>query len=349
MKIKEFQNYLKNKRIDYCLLLNSEKSMDHNFTYFTQIPESINIYALLIIPKTKEPFLLVSRLEYSIAKKYSRIKRIYKINKEPLKQLKSLIKAKYIGINKNNISLNQYRLLKKELKAKFIDISKFLLKLRSIKTKDEINLLKKSCSYASIIMKKTISYCNKNKTELQIKEFIENEIKKLNLEPAFPPIVASGSNSSKPHHLSENKRLKGFIVIDLGVKYKNYCSDITRTIYIGKPNKKEIMIYNEVLKVNEDSISSKINSCSLLYKKARKKLGEYFIHGLGHGIGIEIHELPNLKETSRDKLKENMIYTIEPGYYKGKIGIRIEDSVLFTKNKIEILTKVKKELITYKP
>ncbi|MBS3133826.1 aminopeptidase P family protein [Candidatus Woesearchaeota archaeon] len=345
MRIKEFQSYLKNKKIDYCLLLNSEKSIDHNFTYFTQIPESMAVYSLLIIPGTKKPFLQVSNLEYSIAKKYSRIKRIFKINKEPLKQLKSLVKGKKIAINKNNITLNQYRLLKKELKAKFVDISRSLLKLRSVKTEEEIKLLKKSCSFSSLIMKKTINYCNKNKTELQVKKFIEDEIKKLNLEPSFPPIVASGINSSNPHHLSTNKKLNGFTVIDLGVKYKNYCSDITRTIYIGKSDKKEIEIYNKVLDVNKESIKSKTISCSKLFINAKNKLGKYFIHGLGHGIGIEIHEFPNLKELSRDKLKENTVYTIEPGYYKGRIGVRIEDSVYVLKSKKEILTKVNKNLV----
>ena len=347
MKIKELQVYLRNKKIDYCLLLNSEKSPDHNFTYFTQIPESMAVYSLLIIPKTKKPFLLVSRLEYSIAEKYSRIKKLYKIEKEPLKQVKSIIKGKRIALNKNNITLNQHKLLKKELKAKFIDISQFLLKLRSTKTKDEINLLKKSCSYASSIIKKTINYCNKNKTESQVKNFIEDEIKKLSLEQAFPPIVASGINSFNPHHLSGNKKLKRFTVIDLGVKYKNYCSDITRTIYIGKPNKEEIETYNKVLSVNKDSISSKTKSCSKLTINAKNELGKYFIHGLGHGIGIEIHELPNIKETSKDKLKENMVCTIEPGFYKQnkKIGLRIEDSVLIVKNHKRILTKVRKDLI----
>ena len=81
MKIKELQDYLNKKRTDYCLLLNSEKSIDHNFTYLTQISESMAVYSLLIIPKTKQPFLLVSKLEYSIAKKYSKIKKIYAINK----------------------------------------------------------------------------------------------------------------------------------------------------------------------------------------------------------------------------------------------------------------------------
>ena len=248
MKIKELQNYLKKNKIDYCLLLNSEKSTDHNFTYFTQIPESMAVYSLLIIPKTKKPFLLVSRLELSIAKKYSRIEKIYKIEKEPLKQLKSIIKGKRIAVNKNNVSLNQYKSIKKELKAKFIDISQFLLKLRSTKTKEEIKLLKKSCSYASLIMERTINYCNGKKTELQVKNFIEDEIKRSNLEQAFPPIVASGINSSNPHHLSANKKLKGFTVIDLGVKYKNYCSDITRTIYMGKANKKKLKFIIRSLK-----------------------------------------------------------------------------------------------------
>jgi len=140
-------------------------------------------------------------------------------------------------------------------------------------------------------------------------------------------------------------------VIDFGVKYKGYCSDITRTIYLGRPKKAEKKIYNLVLSSQLKAIE-KIKEnilCSEADKQARKVLGKYkkiFIHGLGHGIGIEPHELPNLSTKSTDKFKQKMVFTIEPGIYSShKFGIRIEDDILLDKN-IKILTKTNKNLIT---
>ena len=99
------------------------------------------------------------------------------------------------------------------------------------------------------------------------------------------------------------------------MKYKNYCSDITRTIYIGNPSKKEIEDYNKVLKIQEESIKTKETKTSKLFLKAKKVLGKDFVHSLGHGIGIDIHEKPNLNEKSKEKLTNKMIYTVEPGIY----------------------------------
>jgi Xaa-Pro aminopeptidase len=177
-----------------------------------------------------------------------------------------------------------------------------------------------------------------------VKNFLENETRKKGYELAFNPIVASGKNSSLPHYNAENIKLrKGFCVIDFGVKYKSYCSDITRTFYIGKPTKKEIEEYEKVLFVQEKCIKmikqgTKAEKPYLFAKKELKNM----IHGLGHGVGVEIHESPNLLEGSKDILLKNMVFTIEPGNYN-KYGIRIEDTVLL-KSKAEILTRIDKKL-----
>src|SRR3989344_672353 len=321
MKLKEFQNYLKEKNIDLALFFNNEKIKDSNFCYFTQIHSSADVNGILVIPSSKSPYLLVSILELNIAKKFSIIKDV--------KELKSLneIKGKVIGLNYDCITLTRLKNIKKEIKSKFIDIGEKVSELRSLKTEEEIKLLKESCLISSSIMKKAIDFCNPSKTEVEVKDFIENEIKKLNLESSFTPIVASSDNSANPHHISENKNLKGFTTIDLGVKYKNYCSDITRTIYIGNPSKKEIEDYNKVLKIQEESIKTRETKTSKLFLKAKKVLGKDFVHSLGHGIGIDIHEKPNLNEKSKEKLTSNMAYTVEPGIYN-KYGIRIEDVIL---------------------
>jgi len=139
-------------------------------------------------------------------------------------------------------------------------------------------------------------------------------------------------------------------VIDFGIKYKVYCTDCTRTIYLGKINNKEKYIYNFLLNIQKNIIEN-INigdNCGKIYESCVKDLGKYskyFIHGLGHGVGVEIHELPNLTLNSKDKIMENMVFTLEPGIYiPKKFGIRIEDTVLMNKNKIEVLTKVDKDI-----
>jgi len=199
--------------------------------------------------------------------------------------------------------------------------------------------------------KKAIKNFKTFKTESEAAAFLEYETKKQGLELSFNPIVASGVNGSIPHYEPANIKIKkGFCVIDFGVKYKGYCSDITRTIYIGTPSKKEKDTYNSLLKIQKDTINKvKPNKkCSELYDFVNTSLGKdkkYFTHGLGHGVGVEIHELPNLTLNSKDRIKNNMVFTIEPGvYFPRRFGIRIEDTLLF-KNKPILLTKTTKDLL----
>ena len=138
--------------------------------------------------------------------------------------------------------------------------------------------------------------------------------------------------------------------MDFGVKYNGYCSDITRTIYFGNPTKKEKVIYNMLLAIQKNTINEikENKKCSGLYDFVNNQLGKYksnFTHGLGHGVGVEIHELPNLTLNSKDTVKNSMVFTIEPGiYFPKRFGIRIEDTVLFNK-KTHVLTRTSKDLL----
>src|SRR3989344_4225779 len=142
------------------------------------------------------------------------------------------------------------------------------------------------------------------------------------------------------HYKAKNSKIKkGFLVIDFGVKYKGYYSDETRTIYMGKPTKKEIKDYNKLLKIQKKIISlvKPGNYYCDLDIKARLLLGKdkiYFNHSLGHGIGKKTHQSPKIGPTSKDKIKINDIVTIEPGIYKKDYGIRIEDTILIRKKPV---------------
>lgn len=350
IRIKDFQKILLKKNIDYAIFLNSdENKRDKAIFYFSGVdPE----FACLIIPKKGEPSLIVASLDLELSKKESRIKDIVLLDKNFLTQLKKILKnAKTIGVNFKIFTLNEERLIKKYLKnMKLTDISREIIELRIQKTDEEIKKIKKACKITDDIFSKIIKNFN-FKSEKEIEEFIEKETRKKGCRSAFSPDIAAGVNSSMPHYKDNDKKLqKGFLIIDFGVNYKGYNSDMTRTIYIGTPEKCEEKEYYKVLKAQTDAIKQlkAFSDFRKIDKKARKVLGKPFIHSIGHGLGIDIHE-----KLSADKkkiiLKENSVLTIEPGvYYPKKFGIRIEDDILVTKKGYEILTKSRKELIVIK-
>ena len=354
MRIKDLQDILEKKNLDFAFFHNLDSmKTSPNIAYFS----SYNGLGALVIPKRKSPFLLAPKMECEKAKE-SMVKKVYAIDKKrffdsvKIVLKRNGIKGKKIAIDGANFNLNFYKNFKKELKGiKTKDISLDCLILRQVKTEKELQTIKKGFNYADKILKNAINNFMDFKTESDASSFLEYETKKLGLDVSFQPIVASGSNASMPHHEPKNVKLKnGFCVIDFGIKYKGYCTDCTRTIYIGKPSNKEKDIYNFLLNVQKNIISNiKINdNCGKIYENCVKSLGKYskyFIHGLGHGVGVEIHELPNLTLSSKDKIIENMVFTVEPGVYiQKKLGIRIEDTVLM-KNSPMVLTKAPKDLL----
>jgi len=348
------QDILEKKNLDFAFFHNLDSmKINPNIAYFA----GYNGLGALVIPKSKSPFLLAPKMEYEKAKK-SIVKKVYAIDKKKffdsikIVLKRNGIKGKKIAIDNVNFNLNFYKNFKKDLKGiKTRDISLDCLRLRQIKTEKELQIIKKGFNYADKILKNAINNFKDFKTESGASSFLEYETKKLGFDVSFPPIVASGNNASMPHHEPENVKLKnGFCVIDFGTKYKGYCTDCTRTIYIGKPSNKEKGIYNFLLNIQKNIVGNiKINdNCGKIYENCVKSLGKYskyFIHGLGHGVGVEIHELPNLSSGSKDKIIEDMVFTIEPGIYlPKKFGIRIEDTILMQRKPI-ILTKVPKDLL----
>jgi Xaa-Pro aminopeptidase len=351
-RIKKLKSNLKQ---DIALFYNKDTASNPNFLYYT---DKTNIAGILIVPKNKSPFILTNSRDFEKAKK-SKI-RIFKYDKtkksfEYLKQILDKKKNNYkkIGIDKENFNLLVFEKLKKFLKGKYYDISEICKKQRSLKSEEEIKFLKKACLITDNIFKKMIQNFNFKK-ELEIKNFIEFEINKSNAEVSFKPIVASGKDSSNPHY-DENKKLKkGFLILDFGASCNGYHADMTRTLYIGNPTLKQTRYYDLVLDVQKKCLKkiSRNMKAKDLYEfacKEFKKDTEYFIHALGHGVGLEIHESPNIGPESKEIFQNNMVFTIEPGvYFEKKFGIRIEDTVLFKNNKVERLTKSKKKLIIVK-
>ncbi len=350
-KIKQLQDILSKKNIDVSIFLNfDENKKDKTVYYFSDVePE----FSCLIIPKKGNPKLIVAKLEEELTKKESKIRNVVLLEKDFFKQLSRIIgKNKKIGLNFKTVSLSEKKLLSKHLKkSKFFDVSNDITDLRIQKTDDEIDKIRKACKITDEIFSKIILNAKSFRNEKEIEELIENEAKKNGCSLAFSPIVGSGKNSSMPHYKDNNSEIKkGFCVIDFGVRYQGYNSDITRTIYFGTPSEKEKEEYYRLLGVQEEAIKKiKVGEdFKKIDKAVRKVLGDSFIHSLGHGLGIDVHERVST-DNKRSLLKDGTILTVEPGvYHTSKFGIRIEDDVLVTKRGNEILTKSSKKLIIIK-
>ena len=235
-------------------------------------------------------------------------------------------------------------------------LSDFMKNMRIIKTDEEINCIIKAQRIAEAAFTKLLSNMRVGQTEKQIAAVLEFFMADFGSEGvSFPTIAASGVNSACPHAVPSDKKVQegDFLTLDFGATYKGYHSDMTRTVVFGKPTEEMKNIYNAVWGANTDAIKAVRAdiSCKLVDNVARSTLDawgyeQYFTHGLGHGVGLEIHEGPNLNKRSGTTLREGMIITIEPGVYiPGKYGVRIEDMCVVTKDGCRILTETPKTLV----
>ncbi len=224
-----------------------------------------------------------------------------------------------------------------------------------VKTKKEIALIARACKITDDIFSKLVGDFHFT-TETELADWILVEIKARGLKPSFPPIVASGKGAAEPHHIPTDTKLRGFVVIDFGVIYKKYMSDMTRTIYVGKPSSTERAVYKKVLDAELLGIKTVCvgEKCGRADQVVRDFFGQrfakYFIHTLGHGVGTRIHEPPRIFfKRMRTRFKKDMIVTIEPGLYvPNKWGVRIEDTCHVRQNACVPLTHSSKELLIFK-
>lgn len=211
--------------------------------------------------------------------------------------------------------------------------------LRIQKTEDEISKMQRACDIASATLEWIKDKLVPGLTEIEVANMVTSHMLELGASKnSFDPIVASGPNGAYPHHHPTDRKLcnNEFVTIDMGCIYQGYCSDITRTFAIGTPDLRLIDAYKKVYESNQAGINAirhkKLGSevdkvCRDIIEESEFK--GYFVHGTGHGVGINVHELPNVSPAYNKPLEHNSVVTIEPGIYiPGLGGIRIEDMVL---------------------
>jgi Xaa-Pro aminopeptidase len=354
MKLELLQNIIKEEKIDLLVLIHPDPTIE----YLAEIEASFSVLkitensatVLLSALDDLKPIESITSLSYN--KNY----------KDKIKEQLINIANPKIAINKTTLTIKQFENLQQEFQnANFIDFSDHLSELRLTKTAEEVKLMFEAASIADNALNDfVVAFCESEgalfPTELSVALFLEKKIREQGATLSFPSIVATGKNSAVPHHVTGLAPLrKGLLLIDMGAKYKGYCSDMTRMFSIGEPTPAEREDFDLLLSVQESCIKKAgeiVESNEVLGSldsHARNLLGEKekaFIHSLGHGIGVEVHEAPRVSKECNQKILKNMPFTIEPGiYFKGRWGLRIEDTVMFDGEKIVRMTKSPKNLI----
>lgn len=260
-----------------------------------------------------------------------------------------------IGFDGAKFSYKDFQELKNVLPNKDLQ-SVELADIRVVKDVQELNDLKKAAEIADKAFDVLLNKMHSGMTELQLATELEYNMRLFGSEKvSFDTIVASGCRSAMPHGLPSNKIVeKGdFVTFDFGAVYNGYHSDMTRTVVVGKATSWHKEIYEAVaeaqnLGVQMAKVGMLGSELDTLCRKVieDKGYGKYFNHGLGHGVGLEIHEFPNINKAGQEKLSVNMVFTIEPGIYiPDKGGVRIEDTVVLTEKGAKALNGIERQLI----
>lgn len=266
-------------------------------------------------------------------------------------------KIKTVGFEDRYMKVSDYQNYCRKLPdIQWIGLGEKLEEKRKIKDEEEIALLRKAEAIGDLAFSEILNYIRPGVTELSVAAELEYSMKKHGAEGfSFSTICASGVHSSMPHAIPDEKKIENgdFVTMDFGCIYHGYCSDMTRTVVVGKADDKQKEIYQLVLSANL-AVLDRIRPgmvCKDVDKIARDIIteggyGKCFGHGLGHSVGLYIHEKPALNTKDETVLKPGMIETVEPGIYiPGRYGVRIEDMIVITDDGYENFTKSEKRLI----
>jgi Xaa-Pro aminopeptidase len=263
-----------------------------------------------------------------------------------------------VGFDPNQLSVTQHRLLKNTAgtRCHWVAASGLVERLRSHKEPGEIEQMGQSAVLAGDILQSVLKLLKPDVRENEIGAEIEYRMRKANASgPAFETIVAFGERSALPHARPTARRLRKneLVVLDLGAILGHYCSDITRTVFVGRAPKRIQGWYHAVLEAQAAAISTAREgvACADVDAAARKVLAKHnlarrFVHSTGHGLGLEVHEDPRIAKGQKKTLESGNVITIEPGVYvPGVGGIRIEDDVALHDGRTEILTRAPRDFI----
>ncbi len=262
------------------------------------------------------------------------------------KLVRKLKSAKTVAVE-NSIPVAMYQALRKGAGLSIKAVGSIIETLRAVKDEEEAAAIRSAAAIAATAFKRAVRHARPGVTESELAGILDLEMRRQGAKIGFDTIVAFGPNASRPHHQPGSRKLAetDTVLIDFGARYGGYCCDITRSFAIGKPTAAYRKAYQVVEKAQADAIQAAKAGIELAKLDAiprtviRKNGLPVYGHGTGHGFGLEIHEIPFLREKAEGRLQAGQIITIEPGVYiPGKLGVRIEDDILITDAGCELLT-----------
>lgn len=263
-----------------------------------------------------------------------------------------------LGIEADNVSVAMRERIAAQTDGKFklASTSTLVDRERMVKDADEIRCIRRAVEMGAGLFQVARRKIRAGTSEVEVAAAMEYEARRCGAEGmSFPTIIAAGKRSAVVHGRASSARIprSGFVVCDFGVILAGYCSDRTRTVHVGRPPLPAREMYAAVREAQEAAIAAvrpgvwaaEVDAVARRVLRKRK-LGRYFTHSTGHGLGLEIHELPRLAAGQNQILEQGMVITVEPGaYLPGKRGVRIEDVVVVTATGCEVLAPTEKELV----
>ncbi len=373
LKIEKLRKKLQEQKLDALIITNRA-----NIRYLTGFTGSSGTAII-----TMDSELLLTDFRYiEQANNEVTVWQIVRTKKSPLKTIARILKKKSrkIAFESNFVSFNFFQKLCEELgipsiqscrgliyqtrshgrhkcrpyKHKLVPVKGWVEELRAVKTDSEISALRTAGKFVDDSFRYALGILKPGKTEREIAIELEYFIKKRKkADLSFDIILLSGSRTSLPHGKPSSRilRKQDLVLLDFGVLVNGYCSDLTRTVCLGRMNSEQRKVYRVVLRTQEKALKIlkpgiKASKPFSFARRMIQDAGYSLNHGLGHGLGLEIHEYPRIGSGTMDTIKRDMVMTIEPGIYlKGKFGIRIEDMVLVKENGVELLTHSPREII----
>jgi len=314
--------------------------------------------AHLLVPVESNPVLWVGRLEWERAKEEARncdlrmIGRRTRVSKILSKELSD---AKLGMIGFDDLTATEYLELVRDWGGELRSEPQLIWELRRVKDDEEMMRTRKATKLADIGMQIALESIAPGVEEFKVAAEAEYVMRVRRSEgTAFETIVASGPRSAFPHSPPTARKIRSgdLVVVDIGATFRHYRSDITRTIVVGKPSESQKKMFNTVIQAQESALRKYVDGekCSLVDKTARSIIrkrgyGRYFVHSLGHGIGLDIHEPPTISTNSKDRLKARNLVSNEPGIYVPSVGgVRIEDMILIGLSSWETITSTPRDI-----
>ncbi|WP_308637624.1 M24 family metallopeptidase [Paenibacillus silvisoli] len=355
-RIEQLAAYMEQQGMDAALI-----TMPKHVYYLTGFASDPHERFLgLLISRGAQPLLIVPALDFEAAQAASSVKTIHTHTDtdNPYEVLSKLMPAgvRTLGLEKDYMTVSRFEAISQSVGAAvYADIDEPLREMRVIKTADEVARMKHAVRIIEDVLRAGIAQVKPGVTEIELVAELEYQMKKLGASgPSFSTMVLAGEKSALPHGVPGSREVRSgeLLLFDLGVYADGYASDITRTFAVGDISEEQTRIYDSVLQANLRAIEATRPGATLasLDRAAREHItaagyGPYFMHRLGHGLGMDVHEYPSVHGQNQELLRSGMVFTIEPGIYvPGVGGVRIEDDVLVTDSGVEVLTSFPKEL-----